>query len=77
VTTASIVDWPSQARVVELFETGDGELAIGCTMLDHDGEGLAGLHRELAANVPWRGFDDGSDGGPQDRNAVLLLPKPF
>ncbi|HEY6117496.1 MAG TPA: metallophosphoesterase [Candidatus Dormibacteraeota bacterium] len=77
VTTGSIVDWPSQARVVELFETGDGELAIGCTMLDHDGEGLAGLHRELAANVPWRGFDDGSDGGPQDRNAVLLLPKPF
>jgi metallophosphoesterase (TIGR03767 family) len=77
VTTGSIVDWPSQARIVELFETGDGDLAIGCTMLDHDGEGLAGLHRELAANVPWRGFGDGSDGTPGDRNTVLLPPKPF
>lgn len=77
VTTGSLVDWPCQARVVELFETDGGELAIGCTMLDHDGEGLAGLHRELAANVPFRGFDDGSDGRPQDRNAVLVLPSPF
>jgi 3',5'-cyclic AMP phosphodiesterase CpdA len=77
VTTGSVVDWPCQARVVELFETDSGELAIGCTMLDHDGEGLAGLHRELAANVPFRGFDDGSDGRPQDRNAVLFLPSPY
>jgi len=77
VTTGSIVDWPCQARVVELYETADGRLAIGCTMLDHDGDGLAGLHRELAANVPTRGFDDGSAGTPADRNAILLLPKPF
>ena len=77
VTTGSLVDWPCQARVVELFETADRELAIGCTMLDHDGEGLARLHRELAANVPFRGFDDGSDGRRQDRNAVLRLPRPF
>ena len=74
VTTGSLVDWPCQARVVELFETDDGELAIGCTMLDHDGEGLAGLHRELAANVPFRGFDDGSAGRPEDRNVVLPVP---
>jgi len=77
VTTSSIVDWPCQARVVELYETAGGELAIGCTMLDHDGEGLAGLHRELAANVPSRGFDDGSAGKVDDRNTILLLPKPF
>ena len=77
VTTGSIVDWPRQARVVELYETAGGALAIGCTMVDHDGEGLAGLHRELAANVPSRGFDDGSDGRPEDRNAILLLRKPF
>jgi metallophosphoesterase (TIGR03767 family) len=77
VTTGSIVDWPCQARVVELFETDAGDLAMGCTMLDHDGEGLAGLHRELAANVPFRGFDDGSDGRPEDRNVVLTRPRPF
>ncbi len=78
VTTASIVDWPCQGRVVEVFETGDGRLAIACTMLDHDGEGLAGLHRELAGNARmFYGFDAGSAGTPADRNAILLLPDPL
>ncbi|HEY3084544.1 MAG TPA: metallophosphoesterase, partial [Candidatus Dormibacteraeota bacterium] len=77
VTTGSIVDWPCQARLVELYRTRGGGLAIGCTMLDHDGAGLAGLHRELAGNVPFRGFDDGSAGRPEDRNAILLLPGAF
>ena len=75
VTTASIVDWPCQGRLVEIFETADGGLAVGCTMLDHDGEGLAGLHRELAGNARlYYGFDSGSAGTPLDRNAILLLP---
>jgi 3',5'-cyclic AMP phosphodiesterase CpdA len=74
VTTAALVDWPCQARIVELFETGTGHLAIACTMLDHAGDGLAGLHRELAANVPFNGFDSVRPGSPQDRNAILLLP---
>ncbi len=77
VTTSSLVDWPCQARLVELFTTADGLLAIATTMLDHDGEGLAGLHRELAANVPFNGFDSQRAGTPLDRNAVLLLPVPF
>src|SRR4029077_14211053 len=37
VTTSSLVDWPCQARIVELFDAGDGLLAIACTMVDHDG----------------------------------------
>lgn len=77
VATASLVDWPCQGRVVEIFETESGALAISCTMVDHDGEGLAGLHRELAAKVPFRGVDSVSAGDPEDRNAVLLLPRPF
>src|SRR5260370_36099692 len=66
VTTCSIVDWPCQARVVEVFEAGDDLLAIACTMVDHDGPAhpgsaiepaaLGALHRELAANVPICGF---------------------
>ncbi|HYL08641.1 MAG TPA: metallophosphoesterase [Candidatus Udaeobacter sp.] len=75
VTTASLVDWPCQARIVEIFETGSGQLAIGCTMLDHDEEGLAGLHRELAGNVPFNDFDSWRPGRPQDRNVLLLLPR--
>jgi 3',5'-cyclic AMP phosphodiesterase CpdA len=77
VTTASIIDWPCQSRLVEIYATAGGMLAIGCTMLDHDGEGLAGLHRELAANVPGCGFDAVRAGTPADRNVILLRPAPF
>ncbi len=86
VTTSSLVDWPCQGRLVELFDAGEGRLAIACTMLDHEGavreagaalDDLAGLHRELAANVPHNGFDSWRPGKPADRNVILLLPKPF
>jgi metallophosphoesterase (TIGR03767 family) len=86
VTTSSMVDWPCQARLVELFDPGGGLLAIASTMVDHDGAirggaddllDLAGLHRELAGNVPFNGFDSWRAGSPQDRNAILLLPAPF
>ena len=77
VTTASLVDWPCQARQVELLRLPEGLLAIRCTMIDHDGGGLAGLHRELAGNVPGAGFESGSPGSPSDRNAILLLPDPL
>ncbi len=77
VTTGSLVDWPCQARLVELFGTRAGHLAIGCTMLDHDGKGLAGVHRELAGNAQYVGFDGGRSGTPLDRNTILLVPRPF
>ena len=74
VTTSALVDWPCQARVVEIYKSRQGGLAIACTMLDHDGIGLAGLHRELAGNDPAYGFDTGRSGTPGDRNVVLELP---
>ena len=77
VTTGSLVDWPCQARLVEIFTTAGGQLAIGCTMVDHGGDGLAGLHRELAGNALYGGFDSRRAGTPGDRNAVLLLQRPF
>jgi metallophosphoesterase (TIGR03767 family) len=86
VTTSAVVDWPCQARLVELFDAGKGLLGIACTMLDHEGStrgadneppDLACLHRELAANVPNNGFDSSRPGTPTDRNAILLLPTPF
>ena len=77
VTTSSMVDWPCQSRVVEILRTASGLLAIGCTMVDHDGDGLAGLHRELAGNSLYGGFDSHRAGTPADRNAILLLQAPF
>ncbi len=86
VTTCSIVDWPCQARLVELIDSGDC-LSIACTMVDHDtpvvpgpaatsGE-LAALHRELAANVPFGGAGSGLPGLADDRNTELRLAAPF
>lgn len=74
VTTGSLVDWPCQSRVIEIFESESGEIGIAATMLDHDGSGLASLHRELAGNVPRNGFDSWRPGRPEDRNVLLLLP---
>jgi len=87
VTTCAVVDWPCQTRVVE-FTDAAGELAITCTMVDHDSPlaarsldraaDLAALHRELAANVPVIGAANlGRAGLPTDRNVELRLPAPF
>ena len=87
VTTCSLVDWPCQARLVEVVDAGKGMLAIVCTMLDHDSpvvppgpadrRDLASLHRQLAANVPWAGFSWRGSGSPLDRNVVLPIRAPF
>ena len=89
VATCAVVDWPSQARVVELADNGDGTLSVLTTMLDHDGPVVpapraersgawfAGVHRELAANVPGGGLDSDRSGTRTDRNVDLRLPAPF
>ncbi len=92
VATCSLVDWPGQARVVELVDNGDDTLSIVCTMVDHDSPAqpppasdpaagrpaaLASLHRELAANVPWGGFAAGLAGQVEDRNVELVVRSPL
>ncbi len=86
VTTSAIVDWPCQARLVEILDCGS-YLSIVCTMVDHDtpaaaqvlatGDDLASLHRELAANVPLIGADSARPGTWTDRNTELRIPAPF
>ncbi|NDI48752.1 TIGR03767 family metallophosphoesterase [Goekera deserti] len=89
VATCAVADWPSQARVLELADNGDGTLSVLTTMLDHggpvvpapggrrDGPWLAAVHRELAANVPGGGLDSPRAGLRTDRNTDLRLPAPF
>jgi hypothetical protein len=89
ITSSALMDWPCQARLVELLDNGNGTLSLACTMVDHDGvvrphpdrprtgEWLAGLHRELAGNEPWRGFSSVASGERADRNVELLLAAPF
>ena len=90
VTTASHIDWPQQARLIE-FLAVDGALAICCTVIDSyapasygDAEGTAGLaalSRELAAN-DWQvresiTADGGAGAGTaSDRNVILLVEWP-
>jgi metallophosphoesterase (TIGR03767 family) len=86
VTTSSIVDWPCQARLVEIVEVA-GQVSIVCTMIDHDspvrpealaaGADLAALHRELAANMPFAGMDSSRPGTHADRNVELRVGAPF
>jgi metallophosphoesterase (TIGR03767 family) len=91
VVAPSLIDWPQQARIVELLR-GDGTLQIAATMIDHTGtapwdggtdsiEALAGLSRELAANNwQWRATPLESHpqaGRLEERNVVLALRDPW
>ena len=92
VNTAAHIDWPQQARTIELVDNRDGSLSLFCTMVDHAGPTsygahpaspleLAALSRELGANDWQEGASppgtDGRRGRVEDRNVELLLPAPF
>lgn len=93
VNTASHVDWPQQARLVELVDNGNGTLSVFGTIIDHAGSEepswdlsspveLAGLSRLLGIN-DWQQRArpepgaDGRRGTAADRNVELLVPTPF
>lgn len=84
ISTASHVDYPQLARVVELADNHDGTLSLFTTLVesaaphrtdftDLSQSGLAALYRELSFNSP--GLRSGLAGLPGDRNAELLLKK--
>jgi metallophosphoesterase (TIGR03767 family) len=85
INTASHIDFPQQARLIELVDNHDGTMSIFTTMLDHSGPAgyggdlgstvpLAGLSRELAVNDAQVGTS--LTGATAARNAELLLAKP-
>jgi metallophosphoesterase (TIGR03767 family) len=87
VNTASHVDHPQHARVVELVDNDDGTLSLFLTMLEHAAParvgydttslaGLASISRELSANDPQSDRDQ-RRGGPRDLNVELVLDAPF
>jgi len=81
ITTASHIDWPQQARIVEIAADEAGRLFTACTSLDHRGLldprlgplddplTLAGWSRELSANQ-WQPVRNAA-GSPEDRNVIL------
>lgn len=88
VTTASLIDYPQQSRIVELMDNRDGTLSIAATLVDHsapedvvyDGtqtsRSMAALSLELAINRPGLNRDE-MTGRALDQNVDLILRKPF
>ena len=88
INTASHIDWPQQARIIELADNRDGTLSLFTTVIDHAGTHLhrrrldhplrlAGLARELSAN-DWQGRGDrgAGRGRRRDRNVELVARMP-
>lgn len=84
VSTASHVDFPQLARVIEIADNHDGTLSLFTTCVesaaphradvtDLSQTGLAALYRELAFNAP--GSRATLSGTPGDRNTELVLKK--
>ncbi|MGW0417400.1 TIGR03767 family metallophosphoesterase [Streptomyces sp. NPDC003015] len=84
ISTASHIDFPHLARVVELADNKDGTISVFTTLVesaaphrtdftDLSQTGLAALYRELAYNAP--GSSNKLGGGAGDRNTELILKK--
>ncbi|MGH2908062.1 MAG: metallophosphoesterase family protein, partial [Solirubrobacteraceae bacterium] len=77
ITTASLIDYPQQARAIELRATSDGGVAIHTWMLDHVADGALGtISRELSYLDAQGGRPEGFAGAPSDRNAILYRRAP-
>ncbi|MCK7627290.1 TIGR03767 family metallophosphoesterase [Streptomyces sp. RS10V-4] len=86
INTASHVDYPQHARIIELADNGDGTLSLFTTLIesaapyatdtaDTTDAGLAALYRELSYNDPYA-TPDARLGTSADHNTELLLPRP-
>lgn len=84
INTAAHIDYPQQARIIELADNRDGTLSIFTTILDHAGPAaggladpiaMAGLSRELSVNDPQANLA-AAEGTPDARNTELLVAAP-
>ncbi|MFE4916322.1 TIGR03767 family metallophosphoesterase [Streptomyces sp. NPDC056652] len=84
ISTASHIDFPQLARVIEIADNGDGTLSLFTTLIesaaphrtdfeDLSQTGLAALYRELSHNAP--GSTTAPSGKSTDRNTELLLSR--
>jgi metallophosphoesterase (TIGR03767 family) len=86
INTASHVDFPQHARIIEVADNADGTLSLFTTLVEADApyavsyddrspQALASLYRELSYNDIHA--DLGRQGAGSDRNTELVLPHPL
>jgi metallophosphoesterase (TIGR03767 family) len=86
INTASHIDYPQHARVIEIADNHDGTLSLFTTLLESNApyatdfgttteSNLAALYRELSYNDPYA-HPDKLLGTPADHNTELLLARP-
>ena len=77
ISTASLIDYPQQARALRFVRTAGGGVAIQTWMLDHAFPGdLGTISRQLAYLDAQGGRPKAFAGGRLDRNVTLYLAKP-
>lgn len=77
IETASLIDYPQQARALRVKSTADGGVAIETWMLDHVYPGSLGtISRELSYLDAQGGRPQRFAGGRLDRNVVLYRDRP-
>jgi 3',5'-cyclic AMP phosphodiesterase CpdA len=77
ISTASLIDYPQQARALRVLRTAGGGVAIQTWMLDHTGPGdLGAISRQLAYVDAQGGRPQGFVGGRLDRNVTLYGAPP-
>jgi hypothetical protein len=86
VNTASHIEFPQQARIIEICDNRDGTLSLFTTLIesaapyqasyaDESQAALGSLYREFSFNVPHYKANHG--GTPLDQNTELLLANPL
>ena len=75
IATASVIDWPSQTRAIELVRHDDGSLELICTPMDHRSAAgtLAALHHGLAQRFAGEKAQ-AMQGRAQDGRVRLVFP---
>lgn len=77
IQTGAVADWPSQIRMIELVDNGNGTLSILGTLVDYEATScMERRYRRLALmdfQAGWGVADRTTDG---DRNVELVVPLP-
>jgi 3',5'-cyclic AMP phosphodiesterase CpdA len=77
ISTASLIDYPQQARALAVHTTAGGGAAIETWMLDHvDHGGVGRVARQLAYIDAQGGRPEGFAGARSDRNVTLFRDPP-